>query len=131
MICPDVRTWKETYHDHCGTSLDIVGSSTKGLTASSCGITLEAGRILLEGLATCTITWSVWVNCQLSVICPAVEAREFRRDIPPMADPAPPASPVAPMIAAWPATRLLEARRAKETVAILENILNRSKMWIK
>jgi hypothetical protein len=52
-------------------------------------------------------------------------------DLPPMADPAPPASPVAPMMAAWPATRELDARRAIEMVAILENILNRSKMCIR
>ena len=40
-----------------------------------------------------------------------------------MAEPAPPASPVALMMAAWPATREEEAKRLMEMVAILENML--------
>ena len=50
----------------------------------------------------------------------------MRRDLLPMADPAPPWSPTALMIAAWPATSWLVARRLKETREVLEKyILNR------
>jgi hypothetical protein len=44
-----------------------------------------------------------------------------------MAEPAPPASPVAPVMAAWPATSLVVAKRPKEMMEVLEKyMLNRS-----
>lgn len=56
-------------HDHSGSGLNVVSSSTKGFSTCSCGIALEAGGVLLERLATCAVTGSAWVNCQLSVMC--------------------------------------------------------------
>jgi hypothetical protein len=43
-------------HDLGGTSSDVVGASTKGLTACSCGVATEASRVLLEGVAASSIT---------------------------------------------------------------------------
>jgi hypothetical protein len=40
-----------------------------------------------------------------------------------MAEPAPPWSPVAPMIAPWPATSEEEAKRLKETMVVLEKYI--------
>jgi hypothetical protein len=40
-----------------------------------------------------------------------------------MAVPLPPASPVAPMITEWPATREEEAKRLKETMVALEKYM--------
>lgn len=48
---------------------------------------------------------------------------EYAEDIPPMADPWPPASPVAPVMAAWPATSLVVAKRPKETMVVLEKYM--------
>jgi hypothetical protein len=45
-------------HDLSGTGLDVVVTSTEGLTANSCGITTEASGVLLEGVAVCSVTRS-------------------------------------------------------------------------
>jgi len=49
-------------HDCLGASLDVVLSTSKSLTASSLVLTLEASRVLLEGVSSSSITWSGWVN---------------------------------------------------------------------
>jgi hypothetical protein len=85
-------------HDLGGTSSDVVGASTKGLTACSCGVATEASRVLLEGVAASSIMVGTT----------------------PMAEPWPPASPVAPMMAPWPATREEEAKRLKATTEEVE-----------
>jgi hypothetical protein len=49
-------------HDLCGASIDGIVASTKGLTASSCGVATEASRVLLEGVAASAVTRSGGVN---------------------------------------------------------------------
>jgi hypothetical protein len=49
-------------HDLCGSSSDVVGTSTEGLAAGSFGIATEASRVLLEGVATSAVTGSGGVN---------------------------------------------------------------------
>jgi hypothetical protein len=49
-------------HDLSSSSLDVVGTSTKGLSASISGIALEAGGVLLEGLTTRAVTRGTGVN---------------------------------------------------------------------
>jgi len=86
---------------HCGgAGLDVVVACTESLTAGGGGITLEAGGILLERLASRAVTGSSRVNCWMS---DRVLQREAVRkgwlsqdweweegrdlDVPPMAEP--------------------------------------------
>jgi hypothetical protein len=45
-------------HDLSGTSVDVVGASTKSLTAGGGSVTAEAGGVLLEGVAVGTVAGS-------------------------------------------------------------------------
>lgn len=49
-------------HDCSGSSLDVVVTSTKSLTAGSSGIAAEASGVLLEGVAASAVTRSGWVD---------------------------------------------------------------------
>jgi hypothetical protein len=49
-------------HNLSGSGLDVVVTATESLTADSCGITTEAGGVLLEGVAVCAVTRSVGIN---------------------------------------------------------------------
>jgi len=115
-------------HNLGGSGLDVVVTSAEGLTAGCGSVALEAGGVLLEGGAARAIAGGVGVDWAWLVKCLDADGAS---NLLPMADPAPPALPVAAVIAAWPATRLLVAKRPKETMVALEkNILSRSKMQI-
>lgn len=51
-------------HDGLSTGLDVVGASAEGLANSRTGSTTEAGGILLEGVASGSVTGSGGVNTE-------------------------------------------------------------------
>lgn len=51
-------------HDGLGAGLEVVGASAEGLANSVCGITLEAGAVLLEGVAAGSVAGSSAVDAE-------------------------------------------------------------------
>jgi len=84
-------------HDRLGASLNVVVASTESLTTGSGGVTLEAGGVLLEGVSARAVTGSSGVNWERMSGKARLAGDVW--DLPPMADPAPPMSPTALMIA--------------------------------
>jgi len=61
-------------HNLCSSGLDSIGASTKCLTAGSCGIATEASRVLLEGVAVCSVTRSVGVNTDRRTLATSISS---------------------------------------------------------
>jgi hypothetical protein len=59
-------------HHHSSTGRDVVVASTKGLTASVCGIATETGSVLLERVTASAITGRGWVDTNGSAVTAGV-----------------------------------------------------------